>query len=154
MTEPTTTTYSVRARTLEHGVSEAACKRTTITFDSSSGQSDSLPGPAELLCAAFAACLLKNVERFSQILPFAYDAASVEVTAERSAVPTRFVRVTYELHIRTDEPNDRLELLHRNVRNYGTVYNTLAASCEVAGRAVPDRLVSAGHPQVRPAQGE
>jgi uncharacterized OsmC-like protein len=154
MTEPTTTTHSVRARTLEHGVFEATCKGTTITFDSSSGQSDNLPGPAELLCAAFAACLLKNVERFSHILPFAYDGALVEVSAERSAVPARFVRVTYELHIRTDEPDDRVELLHRNLRNYGTVYNTLAASCDVEGRVVPNRVVSAGHPQERPAQRE
>ncbi|MHB8489090.1 MAG: OsmC family protein [Candidatus Dormibacteria bacterium] len=149
MTEPTTTEYSVRARTLEHGISEAACKGATITFDSSSGQSDSLPGPAELLCAAFAACLLKNVERFSQILPLTYDVASVEVTAERSAVPARFVSVTYELQIRTDEPDDRVELLHRNLGNYGTVYNTLAASCDVEGRVVPNR----GHePRTRSRQ--
>lgn len=29
-----------------------------------------------------------------------------------------------------------MELLHRNLRQYGTVYNTLAAVCDVHGRVV------------------
>lgn len=30
-----------------------------------------------------------------------------------------------------------IELLHRNLRQFGTVYNTLAAVCDVHGRIVP-----------------
>jgi hypothetical protein len=34
----------------------------------------------------------------------------------------------------TDENDRRLELLHQNVMEYGTVYNTLAAGTTLAGR--------------------
>jgi hypothetical protein len=43
------------------------------------------------------------------------------------------VEITYLMRIVTDEPERRLELVHRNLRNHGTVYNTLAAACDVHG---------------------
>lgn len=46
-----------------------------IEFDTSSGQSQILPGPADVLTMAFATCVLKNVVRFAQILPFRYQEA-------------------------------------------------------------------------------
>jgi uncharacterized OsmC-like protein len=128
------TSYQVRAGTISRDVAEARCKETVIQFDSSAGQSEVLPGPAELLCAAFAACLLKNVERFSHLISFRYRAATVKVTAERQDAPPRFVRIAYELWVATDEPDQRLELLHRNLRRSGTVYNTLAPACVIEGR--------------------
>lgn len=126
-------TYEVRARIVRPGTSEARAKRATIAFDSSPEMSDELPGPAELLCAAFAACLLKNVERFSEMLPFEQHGASVRVSAERRQDPPRFTRIRYELRVLTDEPARRVELLERNLAKYGTIYNTLAAACDVAG---------------------
>ena len=50
--------YEVAARIVRPGVSELQAKPVRIAFDSSPGMSDELPGPAELLCGAFAACLL------------------------------------------------------------------------------------------------
>jgi len=104
-----------------------------IEFDTSASQSDLLPGPADLLIMAFAACVLKNVERFSRILSFGYEEASIEVVAERQESPPKMTRITYSLRIVTDEPEHRVELLHRNIRRYGTIYNTLAATCVVSG---------------------
>jgi uncharacterized OsmC-like protein len=91
------------------------------------------PGPAALLCGALAACLLKNVERFSQMLPFRYESARVVVRAERQDSPPRFTRFTYRLELVTDEPERRVELLHRNVRKFGTVSGTLGEAAEVTG---------------------
>jgi uncharacterized OsmC-like protein len=104
---------------------------------------EELPGPAELLCSAFAACVLKNVERFSEMLPFAQQGAWVRVTAERQQAPPRFTSIRYELRVFTDEPPQRVELLQRNLAKYGTVYNTLAATCDVTGNVV---AVSPGAP--------
>ena len=115
------------------GVSAATSKRALIEFDTSAGQSDLLPGPADLLTMAFAACVLKNVERFSHILPFRYEEASIEVTAERQEVPPSITRITYSLQLVTDETEHRVELLHRNIQRYGTIYNTLAAACAISG---------------------
>ena len=41
--------------------------------------------------------------------------------------------IEYALHLVTPEPAHRVELLHRNLQKFGTVYNTLAAVCEVSG---------------------
>lgn len=131
-------TYSVEARIVAPGHSELRAKQTTIPFDSSPRTSDVLPGPAELLCSAFAACLLKNVERFSEILSFRQEGASVRVTAERQQEPPRFVTIRYELRLATDEPQQRVDLLHRNLKNHGTVFNTLAEVCEVSGTVLAD----------------
>lgn len=70
-----------------------------------------LPGPAELLASAFAACLLKNVERVSKLLPFRYEAAEVDVTARRQDRPPKFTEILYELRLVT-APDHRVELLH------------------------------------------
>jgi uncharacterized OsmC-like protein len=131
--KPTILRYRVDARVVRSGVSRAEAKAAAIEFDSSAGQRDDLLGPAELLAAAFGACMLKNVERFSSILPFAYTGASISVTAEREETPPRIARMQYVLRVTTDEPAHRLDLLHRNLQKHGTVYNTLAAACAVSG---------------------
>jgi uncharacterized OsmC-like protein len=77
--------------------------------------------------------VLKNVERFSHILPFRYEEASIEVIAERQEAPPKMSRITYSLQLVTDEDEHRVELLHRNIRRYGTIYNTLAGACDVSG---------------------
>ncbi len=128
--------YHVAARSLGEGVSATTIKATHIVFDTSDGQSDVLPGPAELLTLAFAACVLKNVERFARMLSFNYDGASIEVTSERQASPPRMACISYVLHLQTDEPAQRVDLLHRNIKKFGTIYNTLAASCAVEGEIV------------------
>ncbi len=67
------------------------------------------------------------------MLPFRYESASIEVTADREDPPLRIVRTHYRLRIVTDEPAARIELLHKNIRKFGTITNTLAAACELTG---------------------
>jgi uncharacterized OsmC-like protein len=131
-----TMTYEVHAHIARPGVSEVHAKHETIAFDSSPQGSDELPGPAELLCSAFAACLLKNVERFSEMLPFEQHGASLRVTAERQQDPPRFTTIRWQLTLTTDEPPRRVDMLKRNLIKYGTVYNTLAAACDVSGEVL------------------
>jgi uncharacterized OsmC-like protein len=131
--------YVVEARLVGGGVSEVACRESLIAFDSSPTPGPQLPGPAEFLAAAFAACLLKNVERFSEILPFRQSGASVRVELERQDAPPRFSRIRYELRVITDEDDRRVALLHRNLQKHGTVFNTLAAGCEIEGEVIAER---------------
>ena len=138
-------TYEVSATIIAPGVSELSAKATHVRFDSSPGAGDELPGPAELLCGAFAACLLKNVERFSEILGFRQQGASVRVLAERQDTPPMFTRIRYELRVITDESPQRVSLLQRNLAKHGTVYNTLARVCDVDGDVIavaPDRAAA------------
>jgi uncharacterized OsmC-like protein len=130
--------YEVRAHIVRPGVSEIEAKEARVLFDSSPGAGDELPGPAELLCSSLAACLLKNVERFSEILPFSQQGASVRVTAERRESPPMFTEMHFELRLITDEPPHRVELLQRNLAKHGTVYNTLAEVCEIEGEVLAE----------------
>ncbi len=130
---PKTMRYSVDAENRPGGAATIASRASTIHFDGSATTGEQLPGPADLLAAALAACILKNVERFSGILPFYYRHARVHVEVEREEPPPRIVRARYTLQIETDEPDHRVELLHRNIIRHGTITNTLAAACELSG---------------------
>jgi uncharacterized OsmC-like protein len=131
-------TYHVSARVVQRGMSVAGApgKVDHIGLDTSAGQGPDYFGPAELLLTAFAACTLKNVERMSHLLAFRYRGATIDVTGERQDKPPRFTRIRYTLQIDTDEPPHRVDLLHRNIARYGTIYNTLAASCDVSGEVM------------------
>jgi uncharacterized OsmC-like protein len=104
-----------------------------VKADTSSFPDGTRPGPAELLCAALAACLLKNVERYSELLVFEYQMAAIEVRAERQENPPIMTRMHYALEIVTNEPEHRVQLMHRNIRKFGTITNTLAAAVELSG---------------------
>lgn len=95
--------------------------------------------------SAFSACQLKNVERLAPILRFSYTRAAIRVHGVRE---DKLVRIDWELTIWTDEPTSRVELLDRNLRKQGTIYNTLAASCAVEGQVIP--LPAAATPADQP----
>ncbi|MDZ7734252.1 MAG: OsmC family protein [Acidimicrobiia bacterium] len=125
--------YRVRASTTGTGTSDIHTKRSVITFDSSPRQGEQLPGPADLLTSAFAACIIKNVERMRELLPFEFESATLDVHAERQDKPPRIVHIGYTLTVVTDEPEQRVDLLHRNIQRHGTIFNTLDSACDVTG---------------------
>ncbi len=127
------TRYTIETESAHGGTATVAARATTIAFGGSATTGELLPGPADLLAAALAACILENVERFSVILPFRYQRARIQVEIERKEPPPRIVRARYALRILTDEPEHRLELPHRNILRFGTITNTLAAACELEG---------------------
>lgn len=131
---PPPTSYRVVARTRPGADATVDVATSTLAIDATwDAPATGAPGPAELLAAAFAACLLKNLARCRELLGFSFDDATVEVVARRQDTPPRFVEVTYQLEVVTAEPARRVELVHQNLRRFGTVYNTLAAVCEVHG---------------------
>jgi len=130
--------YSVQGRSVAGGESTIDAGNQSIPIDASwaaevpSGL-PGLPGPAELLASAFAACLLKNVERASTLMSFEYQSAEVDVKARRQDTPPKFIEIEYEVRVVTSEEQRRVDMLHLNLSRYGTVYNTLAAVCDVHG---------------------
>jgi hypothetical protein len=51
------------------------------------------------------------------------------------------IAVRYVLRVVADEPPPRVELLHTNIRRHGTVFNTLAAVCDVTGDIVAEPAI-------------
>ncbi len=134
------TTYQVHATARPGREAAVTAGSTTVAIDAAWDEPPSgSPGPAELLAGAFAACLLKNLARCRGLIGFDYEDAEVTVTARRQDAPPRFVEISYALRVRTAEPARRVDLAHQNLRKFGTVFNTLAAVCEVRGtvEAVP-----------------
>lgn len=125
--------YSIIAKNVSHEISEVTFANTKISFDSSKDRNTNLAGPSEILCTAFAACCLKNVERFSELLKFNYEYAEIEVKAIREEKPPRIATIQYLLLIKTSESDHALEHLHKNIKQFGTIYNTLNASCTIEG---------------------
>jgi uncharacterized OsmC-like protein len=92
-----------------------------------------LSSPADLLVAAFAACCLKNIQRFSGMMKFEYNHAEIKVFAERQDKPPMINVIKYEIEINSSDSKLNKELLHRNIQKFGTIYNTLNAVCEISG---------------------
>ena len=127
-------TYDVSLTRVDSHAGVALCKDARLPVDSDpEGRSDAF-NPAELLLAALGACMLKNIERVAQMLKFALRGAHITLQGERQDVPPRMQRITYLVVIDTEESDQRLDLLHRNLQQFGTVYNTLAAATTIEGR--------------------
>ncbi|MBR0682658.1 OsmC family protein [Roseomonas eburnea] len=111
-----------------------SCKQATLVADTdAAGRTDAF-NPVELLLAALAACIVKGIERVAPMLRFTFRGVEVRLTAERQDVPPRLTGIAYEILVDTDETDRRLDLLHENVRKYGTISNTLAAATPLTGR--------------------
>ncbi len=122
----------VATRQDAHG-SIAHCKSAEVLLDTDvNGRSDAF-NPAEMLLAAIAACMIKSIERVAPLLHFSYRGVEVRLHAVRQDSPPFISSITYDLIVDTDEDCRRLELLHQNVRKYGTVSNTVAAATKLEG---------------------
>ena len=132
--------YKGKARRLDAHGSEAMAKAATISLDTDvSGRPDAF-NPAELLLAAIAACIIKGIERVTPMIHFQFRGVEVSLHGERQDTPPLMTRITYELLVDTDETDQRLDLLHTNVRKYGTISNTIARATTLEGtirRAAP-----------------
>ena len=125
--------YFVKAYSQTGGQAVATVKESQIDFDATAEGGDVLPNPAELLLSAFAACVLKNVERYSIRLHLPYRKAKIDVKGYRTDVPPVIVKVEYTLEIDTDVEEKKLNLWHRNIIKFGTITNTLMRAAEVKG---------------------
>ena len=67
------------------------------------------------------------------MLNFELRGVDVTLHAVQQDAPPKIASVDYEPTIDTDEPEQRLALLHINVRKYGTMSNTVAKATRLNG---------------------
>jgi uncharacterized OsmC-like protein len=136
--------YAVQARRIDAHGSEATTKDAKLILDTDvKGRPDAF-NPAELFLAAIAACMIKGIERVIPTLNFDLRGVEVQLHGVRQDSPPKMVSVDYLLIVDTPESDHRLELLHTNVRKYGTISNTVAAALTLTGRIVRRGDPSAG----------
>ena len=125
--------YTVSARRLDSHGSLARTKNAEIALDTDmAGRSDAF-NPAELFLASIAACMIKGIERVTPMLDFKLRGVDVSLHGERQDSPPKMISVAYLITVDTDESDQRLELLHKNVRKYGTISNTVAEAVNLTG---------------------
>lgn len=125
--------YSVKAWRDDASVSTAVTKAAQIRLDTGvSGREDAF-NPAELLLASVAACMIKSIERVAPLLKFQMRGVEISLRAVRQDSPPKLGSVEYEIVVDTDETDHALDLLHSNVRKFGTISNTIAESTSLTG---------------------
>ena len=80
--------------------------------------------------------MIKGIERVAPMLHFQFRGVEVRLHGVRQDSPPFMSSITYDLIVDTDEDDHRLDLLHQNVRKYGTISNTVAAATKLEGKIV------------------
>lgn len=80
--------------------------------------------------------MIKGIERLMSVLIFEIRGVEFKIYSVRQDVPPKMGNKTYEFIVKMNEPDHRLELLHKNVRNYGTVFNTVLPGTSLNGTLV------------------
>lgn len=130
---PTKMRFHVESQRIDAHQSQSLCKSAQITLDTDLAGNPDAFNPAELLLAALSACMIKSIERLVPILKFELRGVKVVVDGVRQDVPPKMESIRYEIIVDTDEPQRRLELLHDNVKKYGTVFNTVLPGVDLSG---------------------
>ncbi|EKJ87020.1 putative OsmC-like protein [Leptospira meyeri] len=125
--------FQVETLRVDSHSSLSRCKSAEITLDTDMAGNSNAFNPAELLLSALSACIIKGVERVAPILHFQFNGIQVIVDGIRQDVPPKMESIRYEVIVDTDESDDRLHLLHENIKKYGTVFNTIAPGTDLAG---------------------
>ncbi len=128
--------YRVEARRVDAHESLARCKDAEVRLDTDVNGSRDAFNPAEMLLAALAACMIKGIERAAPLLKFGFRGVEVRLHGTRQDAPPRLSDIDYEIVVDTEEDDRRIELLHTNVRKYGTIFNTVSAAARLSGRMV------------------
>ena len=125
--------YTVKASSKSTDSASIHFKGGNLTIGIVADSAELLPNPAEVFLGSLAACILKNVERFSEFMHFEYSRAEVEINATRLEKPPRMDAIEYQLILYTDDGNINTELLKKNLEKFGTIYNTVKLSCSIEG---------------------
>lgn len=126
-------TFHVESVRLGPQGSLSRCKLAEIPLDTDLTGNPKAFNPAELLLAALSACIIKGIERITPMINFSLRGVEVRVDGVRQDAPPKMESITYEIIVDTDEPDRRLELLHDNVKKFGTVFNTVAPGTQLSG---------------------
>ena len=125
--------YEITAHVLPPGTAKAEVNKSEIVFDATSERDDVLPNPAELLLTSLAACMLKNMQRYSEILHIPYRKARVTIHGRRNDNPPYMSEISYQIEVDTDADKRQIENWHKNILKFGTITNTLKRACNVNG---------------------
>jgi uncharacterized OsmC-like protein len=126
-------TFEVTANRIDSAGSLVHSKQSELIIDTGlAGRPDAL-NPVELLLAALSACIIKGIERVAGTLGIEYNTVNVSLTAHRPVDEARIDDITYVIRIGTKADQAKLDLLHKNLMKFGTIYNTVKTGTRLSG---------------------
>jgi uncharacterized OsmC-like protein len=125
--------YDVSLVSASPDETRATVKDATVLVDTSAEGRRDAPNAAELLLTALATCMAKGIRRAAAMNRFEVGRVEIRVHGVRQDSPPKMASVRYEILVETDEPDHRLDLLHRNVLKFGTVTNTVGPGTDLDG---------------------
>jgi len=126
--------YTIVAESITYNDVIIKVKDSNINFGTTVKTEKSLPNPAELFLSSFAVSVLKNVERFSDLMKFTYNHAKITVNAARLENTPRMEDINYVLTIYSSDKTLNKVLLKKNIEKFGTIFNTAKTACEIEGK--------------------
>jgi uncharacterized OsmC-like protein len=133
-------TFEIQADRLDSSGSRVFTRQAELVIATGMTVRADALNPVELLLAALAACMIKGIERVAETLGVDYDTVHIRLVARRPEDEARIEDVRYEVSLKTSADQGRLDLLHKNLRKFGTIYNTISAGTSLEGTlcASPD----------------
>ena len=125
--------YKVNASSIAHDSAYFTIKESKTHFGIAPKDAETLPNPAELFLGSLSACMLKNVERFSQMMHFSYTKATMTIEASRTEKPPQLENINYQLTIFSNDDKLNIPLLKKNLERFGTIYNTIKLATSITG---------------------
>lgn len=129
-------TFTVNAEQNDALRSTVRMKDATFSIDTSPTGVPDVPNPVELLLAALAACLIKGVERVAPTLGVEYSNLEVQLEAHRPSEEPRIEDINYVVRLTTESNQGKLDLLHKNLMKFGTIFNTVKSGTRLEGRVI------------------
>ena len=127
------TDHEVFAQRLSQGGSVVTTRCAQVMLDTDFEDRHDAFKPVELLLAAVAGGLLEGIARARSSLELSILDVAVRVHGRSQDAPPKLSRIDYTIWLESDESDRRLELLHEHLKEFGTVFNTVAAGCPLEG---------------------
>jgi uncharacterized OsmC-like protein len=125
--------YEFNARRIDArgSIAISTCAQMKLQGNHTEEGDDDAFNPVEFLIATVAARMVKGIERVGAALQFQLEGVQVRIHGKRRGSLPKMVDITYELIVDTQEPEHRLAVLHKDVRNY--IAATVAAAVTLVG---------------------
>jgi len=130
------TTFHVSATRLDPHLARVSNDTASVSLGIDMAGNEDALNPMELLMGALAACMLKGINRLQPLLDVTVDAVNIEITSTRRDAPPGVESMHYRIVVDSPDSDQKLALLHENLRKFGTVTNTIAQGTTLTGELV------------------
>jgi hypothetical protein len=96
-----------------------------------------LPARAGTCIATVGFCFIFMTSSPAGTLGIEYDSVDVALTAHRPLDEARIEDISYVVTIGTSAGQDKLDLLHKNLIKFGTIFNTVKSGTKLSGEVGP-----------------